>query len=178
MTGTAWIRGGRIAAGHVVAAGHGRTARLSFQLTTTARAAGAERLAGGEHASRAVATVGSLRTHSVGIDARGGAAHELAAAVWNAGRAIAAIERVAACFTGLPARGEAIAAGYAERIELADTAIAGGAATVVASRRVPAGLIVLVVANIALGIAAHRIAAYSDCVGRVLLDTGNVAVSR
>ena len=66
-------------------------------------------------------------------------------------------------------RAEAVAARHAERVELAHAGVARGAAAVVARRRV-AARVVLVVADVALGVAAHRVAADAGRIGRVRLD--------
>ena len=77
----------------------------------------------------------------------------------------------------LAARAEAVAARHAERVELADAGVARAAAAVVTRDRVVARRVVLVVADVALGIARLRVAADAGRIGRVILEADDVAVA-
>jgi len=141
------------------------------------RTAGAELLAGGEDARLPVAAVrrGGARAARVHAAA---AAVQVAAAVGDARRAVAAVarERARRAFH-LAARAKAVAARHAERVELTHAGVADGAAAVVTRRRVSARLVVLVVADVALGVARLRVAAHADGIGVVLLEALHVAIA-
>src|ERR1019366_1099623 len=139
------------------------------------RAAHAARRALGREARQARAAVGAD-----GACGPRRAAHdlarELAVGARNAVTAVAAVVVERARAARVRARAEGVAPGDAELVELARPRVTGRAAAIVTRRRVRAR-VVLVVADVPLGVAPGRVPADSDREARLDL-AGHVAVAR
>jgi hypothetical protein len=184
----------RAEAADVVAARRARGAGLSVQRTaetavvgrgrrTTVvrrrrrrRPAGADVRPGRRHADVSAAAVAVDGARLAGCPAdRTGVGHtgasKRAGRVGHAPGAVATVGRRRASITRVAASAaETITARHAERVELADAGISRCRAAVVA-RRGDAARVVLVMANVALWVAAHRVAADADGItGRYLTD--------
>src|SRR5262249_37068129 len=138
------------------AGANGRTGRRHADVSAAAVAVDGARLAGRSADRTGVG-------HSGASKGAGRVGHA-PGAVATVGRRRTGIARVAA------SAAEAITARHAERVELANAGISGCRAAIVARGRDAAG-VVLVMANVALGVAAHRVAANADGVaGRYLAN--------
>ncbi|MDB4954941.1 MAG: hypothetical protein JWO36_2510 [Myxococcales bacterium] len=101
-------------------------------------------------------------------------------AVWirHARSPVATVTRECAGLSGIAAHAESVAARYAKCVELTDTRIAEAAAAVVARGGISTRRVILVVADVAFGIARHRVATDAHRIRGVNLQARDVSFTR